>query len=563
MQQRESVSMQIAEQHATTRNGGKILADQLATHKCEAVFCVAGESFLPALDGLYDHPQIQTIPCRQEGGAAMMAEAYGKLTGRPAVCFVTRGPGATNASIGVHIAHQASTPMILMIGQVQRDFLDREAFQEVDYRTMFRPLSKWVAQVEDTERIPEYVARAWHTAMSGRTGPVVLSFPEDVLYEQAEATDLDCVEAVEAIAPETVVKQVQDFFRNARRPVIVVGGSPWSEHTCSQLTAFAARNNLPVVAEFRCQDYMDNRHPNYVGDLGINTSKELANTMKECDKLLCIGARLSELPTQRYSLVQAPLPTSDFFHVHADVMELGKVYQPTIGVNATSPSFIDRISHLKLENSSRWTEWSRKARTSFVNHSTCKFNDPERLTNEQAIVYLRENLPHDAIVTSGSGLNTGVLHRYYFYGAKYRTQLAPIAGSMGYGLPAAIAAKICEPEREVVCIVGDGDFMMTSQEMATAALMKLKILVIVVNNSVLGTIRKYQENQFPGRVIATDLENPDFAVYARSFGAFGATARTLDEFAEACREARAFTGMSLIDLQVDRELYLNSLKPEN
>ena len=562
MQQKESISIQIAEQQAT-RNGGKILADQLAIHECEAVFCVAGESFLPALDGLYDHPKIPTIPCRQEGGAAMMAEAYGKLTGRPAVCFVTRGPGATNASIGVHIAYQASTPMILMVGQVQRNFLDREAFQEVDYRTMFQPLSKWAAQVEDVERIPEYVARAWRIAMSGRPGPVVLAFPEDVLYEQARVADLGYAEANEAIAPETVVNQVQNFFRDARRPVVVVGGSPWSEKTCSQLTAFAARNNLPVVAEFRCQDYMDNRHPNYVGDLGISTGKELANIMKECDKLLCVGARLSELPTQRYSLVQAPLPTSDFFHVHADAMELGRVYQPTVAVNATSPSFMERVSNMKLENSSTWAEWTRNARTKFVNHSTCKFSDPEKLTNEQAIVYLRDNLPHDAIVTSGSGLNTGVLHRYYFYGAKYRTQLAPIAGSMGYGLPAAIAAKICHPEREVVCIVGDGDFMMTSQEMATAALMKLKILVVVINNSLLGTIRKYQENQFPGRIIATDLENPDFAVYARSFGAFGATARTLDEFTEACREARAFTGMSLIDLQVNRELYLNSLKSAN
>ncbi len=541
------------------RHGGRILADQLAIQGCEAVYCVAGESFLPALDGLYDHPEIKTIPCRQEGGAAIMAEAHGKMTGRPAVCFVTRGPGATNASIGVHIAHQASTPMVLMIGQVQRNFIDREAFQEVDYRAMFQPLAKWVAQVESVERIPEYVARAWRTAMSGRSGPVVLAFPEDVLYDEASVEDLDYVEVSEVVASEDVRNQVVKFFHDASRPVVIVGGTPWSEKTCRQITEFADRNNLPVIVEFRCQDYMDNRHPNYIGDLGISTSKGLEEIVLNCDRLLCIGARLGELPTQRYSLIKAPIPAPEFFHVHTDISELGRVYQPQVAVNASPVSFVDKIADLELENSSSWLKWTQQARATFVSHSTCQLADSSILTNEQAIVWLRENLPHDAILTSGAGINTGVLHQYYYYGAKYRTQLAPIAGSMGYGLPAAIAAKICEPSREVVCVVGDGDFMMTSQELATATLLKLKILIIVVNNFVLGTIRKYQENHYPGRVVATDLENPDFATYARSFGAFGKSVRTFDEFVSAMRRARNFEGISLIDLQIDRKNYLQSL----
>ena len=544
--------------HLKLRHGGKILADQLAIQQCKAVFCVAGESFLPALDGMYDHPQIETVTCRHEGGAAIMAEAYGKMTGRPAVCFVTRGPGAANASLGVHIALQDSTPMVLMIGQVQRTYLDREAFQEVDFRTMFRPLAKWVAQVEDPSRIPEYVSRAWSTAVSGRQGPVVLVFPEDVLFAEVEVEDLPMVNAVEAVASEHAADQVLSFFADAERPLVVVGGSGWNDECRIRLESFSQRNDLPVAAEFRCQDYFDNRHQNYVGDLGISTGPGLEAMMRESDAVLCIGARLGELPTQKYSLVKAPMPRSRLFHVHADIGELGRVYRPTVGLNASSSSFIARLDEVLLDRREVWSDWTSQGRECFVDHSSTVGSDHPPL-NDKVIEWLRNRLPPDAIVTSGSGISTGVLHRYYYYGARYRTQLAPIAGSMGYGIPAAISAKMCEPTRRVVCICGDGCFMMTAQELATAALLNLDITVIVVNNGVLGTIRKHQERHFPGRVMATDLENPDFSLFAKSFGALGFTVNSFAEFKEAFKEAESHSGLSLIDLQLERTAYLRSL----
>ena len=541
------------------RHGGKILADQMAIQRCEAVFCVAGESFLPALDGLYDHPEIKTITCRHEGGAAIMAEAFGKMTGWPAVCFVTRGPGATNASLGVHIASQDSTPMVLMIGQVERAYLDREAFQEVDFRTMFRPLAKWVAQVDDPRRIPEYVSRAWHTALSGRPGPVVLVFPEDVLFEHAYVENMPTVQVVETIAPESVPEQVIEFFRNARRPIVIVGGSGWSDELRLRLTSFAEQNHLPVVAEFRCQDYIDNRHFNYIGDLGISTGPGLAKMMCECDRILCIGARLGELPTQKYSLVEAPIPNAKMFHVHADVGEFGRVYRPDVAVNASSASFLKRLESIELANATDWLDWTRSGRAHYIEHSLFT-QDDSPLSNEQVIAWLRDYLPADTIVTSGSGINTGILHRYYYYGARYRTQVAPIAGSMGYGVPSAIAAKLCEPDRKVVCICGDGCFMMTAQELATAAMLDLDITIVVVNNGTYGTIRKHQEHHFPGRVVATELQNPDFAQYAESFGVIGATARSFEEFTELFTQADTHQGLSLIDLRIDRESYIESLK---
>ncbi len=553
--------MSIQPLYSHTRHGGKVLADQLAIQQCKAVFCVAGESFLPALDGLYDHPSIKTITCRHEGGAAIMAEAYGKMTGRPVVCFVTRGPGATNASVGVHIAHQDSTPMILMIGQVQRDFLDREAFQEVDFCTMFRPLTKWVAQVEDVKRIPEYVSRAWRTAMFGRPGPVALIFPEDVLFEAAEVADLPPVAVSEAAVPANTADLVREFFRGSKRPLVVVGGSGWSEQLRVKLALLSERNHLPVVAEFRCQDYIDNLHENYLGDLGISTGPGLAAAMRESDRILCIGARLGELPTQKYTLVEAPQPQAKFFHVHPDIAELGRVYHPDVAVNATSSAFLTSLEDLQLENTAAWINWTQRGRAAYMKHSTWSDEDPA-FSNEQVISWLQNRLPPETIVVSGSGINTGVLHRLHRYGAVYRTQLAPIAGSMGYGVPAAISAKLCAPERKVVCICGDGCFMMTAQELATAAMLDLEILVIVINNGVLGTIRKHQEKQFPQRVIATELLNPDFSRFAESFGAFGRSVQSIAEFADAFEASQAHRGISLIDVQVDQEKYIQSLMPK-
>ncbi len=543
------------------RHGGKILVDQLVQLGCDAVFCVAGESFLPVLDGLYDHPQVMTVPCRHESGAAIMAEAYGKMTGRPAVCIVTRGPGATNASLGVHIAFQDSTPMIMLIGQVQREFLDREGFQEVDFKAMYRPLAKWAAQIEDVRRIPEYLSRAWNAATAGRAGPVVLSLPEDVLFDSAQVNSVMAAPIPEPQAPQNSSELVHEFFSGAQSPVVIVGGGGWSEKNHKRITQFAERNNLPVVAEFRCQDYMDNRHPNYIGDLGISTGPKLVEAVKQSDRILCIGARLGELPTQKYSMIESPMPNSRFFHVHPDISELGRVYRPDVSINASSKSFLSQIQALKLKNSSNWLDWTTTARENYLEHSKPVQSKPS-VSNDEVIVWLRDNLPPDAIVVSGAGISTGVLHRYYYYGARYRTQLAPIAGSMGYGIPAAISAKICEPDRRVICIVGDGCFLMTAQEMATAAMLELTITVVVVNNGVLGTIRQHQELKFPNRVIATDLLNPDFATYAQSFGAMGLTAKTLNEFIDAFRLTEKHNGLSLIDLQIDRNAYIESILPK-
>ncbi len=487
-----------------------------------------------------------------------MAEAWGKMTSSPAVAFVTRGPGATNACLGVHIAYQDSTPMVLMIGQVQRSYSDREAFQEVDFRTMFRPLAKWVAQVEDTSRIPEYISRAWHTAMSGRPGPVVLIFPEDVLFTEQQVADIPAAVPNEAQAPENSAELVATFLESAKRPLVIVGGGGWSETCRIQLTEFIEQNNLPVVAEFRCQDYINNRHPNYIGDLGISTGPGLVEMMRKCDHILCIGARLGELPTQKYSLVESPLPRAKLFHVHADIDELGKVYYPSVAVNSSSMSFLERLQKLTIRNCDQWCDWTERGRRNFVDHST---HLPESAVtlNEQAIRWLRDYLPHDAIIASGSGISSGVLHRYYYYGAMYRTQLAPATGSMGYSVPAAIAAKMCAPKRKVVCVAGDGCFLMTSQELATAAMLELDITFVVINNGVLGTIRKHQEAHYPGRVMATDLLNPDFSTYAQSFGARGYVATTHDEFVQAFEAADSDGEMSLVDLRIDRDKYVNSM----
>ncbi len=543
------------------RHGGKILADQLAEQHCEAVFCVAGESFLPVLDGLYDHPDILTVPCRHESGAAIMAEAWGKMTSKPAVCIVTRGPGATNASLGVHIAYQDSSPMILLIGQVERGHLDREGFQEVDFEAMFRPLAKWSAQIDDARRIPEYISRAWNIAVSGRPGPVVLSLPEDMLFDSVEADNIPAAAIPEPQAPANAPQLVRQFFQGGSRPLVIVGGGGWSDESHRIIADFAQRNGLPVAAEFRCQDYMDNRNSNFVGDLGISTGENLAESVKGSDRILCIGARLGELTTRKYTLISAPKPDCAFFHVHADIHELGRVYRPDFAINASSGSFLKAVENVELSGRDAWVGWTARLRNDYLVYSKAPAPGPV-FTNEQAVVWLRDNLCPDAIVVNGSGISTGVLHRYYYYGSRYRTQIAPRAGSMGYGMPAAIAAKLCAPDRPVVCILGDGCFLMTGQEMATAAMLELNITVIIVNNGVLGTIRRHQEHKFPGRVIATDLLNPDFAAYAQSFGAGGYTVRTLEEFVAAFEAAQSEERLALIDMQVDREAYIRTLMPE-
>ena len=535
----------------THRHGGRILVDQLAIQGCDTVFCVPGESYLAALDGLFDHPSIRTVVSRHEGAAAMMAEAHGKLKGRPGVCFVTRAPGAANACAGLHVAHQDSTPMILFIGQVGRGALDREAFQEVDYRRFLAPLTKWVAQIDSTERIPEYVSHAWHVASAGRPGPVALALPEDML--SAKAAVADCRPAAE-VSPKAAPEDVQRLarlLRECRRPLLVVGGPGWSATAADQVASFAERLSLPVAASLRRQDYVDNRRPCYVGDLGLGINPGLEERVRDCDLLVSLGARLGALATQGYRLVEVPNPRQRLVHVHPGSEEPGRVYRPELAINASNASFAARLSEIAGVDSAPWREWSRAARADYERW-TEPAETPGAVKLESVVCHLREALPDDAIVTNGAGNYSAFVQRYYRY-RTYPSQLAPTSGSMGYGLPAAIAAKLAFPSRPVVCFAGDGCFQMTGQELATAVQQGLAIVVIVANNSMYATIRMHQEQSYPGRVIATDLHNPDFAALARCFGAHAETVTRTRDFPAAFERAASAGRAALIELRTDPE----------
>ena len=531
------------------RHGGRILADQLAIQGCDRVFLVPGESFLAAIDGLHDLPGIEAVVCRQEGGAAMMAEAYGKLTGRTGVCMVTRGPGATNAAAGVHVAFQDSTPLVLIVGQVGRGMLDREAFQEMDYRRMYGEMAKWVAQVDQTERIPEYVSRAFHTAASGRPGPVVLALPEDVLSARADVPDAR--PAVPGV-PKAAASDVEAFGKllaESERPMLIVGGGGWSADAARDLARFSAAHHVPVSASFRCQDYIDNRHPNYCGHAGIGINSRTARRFRECDLLIALGTRLGEITTSGYSLVDIPNPASRFVHVHPGAEELGRVYRPDLAVNAAAASFTAAIADLEPAGGDSRRTWTRECaaeyRASMEPRST-----PGRVRLERVVARTRERLDEDAIVCNGAGNYAAWVNRYFEYRA-YRTQLAPTSGSMGYGVPAAVAAALVHPGRQVVCFAGDGCFLMTGQELATASQYGADLTVIVANNGMYGTIRMHQERHYPERVYGTGLANPDFAMLARSFGGTGVRVETDEEFDTALDEALAHRGLSLIEVVMD------------
>lgn len=534
------------------RHGGQVLIDQLAVNGCERVFCVPGESYLAALDGLYGQPQIQTVVCRQEGGAAMMAEAYGKLTGRPGVCFVTRGPGATNASAGVHIAQQDSTPMILFIGQIARGYVDREAFQEVDFRQMYQPLAKWVASIDSAERIPEYISRAYHTAVSGRPGPVVLVLPEDMLAEQVDVADAKPALVIQTKPDAVDVEVVAATLAAASQPIVIVGGGGWSATASYALMAFAERWSLPVVAEFRCQDYFDNHHPCYIGDLGLDINPKLFDRVAASDAILCIGARLGEMPSNAYSLLDIPNPSQKLLHIHPSADELGRVYRPDLAVVATAPAFAATLKDMTLTARREWREWTEAGRSDYLAHI-----EPRPVTTSpdlgRVVAWLSARLAGDVIITNGAGLYTATVHRQYQYG-EYRSQLAPIAGSMGYGLPAAISAKLQQPDKTVVCFAGDGCFLMTGQELATLMKYEVRIIIIVVNNGMYGTIRMHQEREFPGRVVATSLRNPDFAAYARSFGLDGQIVTATDAFPAAFEHALTQRTAALIELRMQQSV---------
>ncbi|WP_420349292.1 thiamine pyrophosphate-binding protein [Pelagibius sp.] len=519
----------------SARHGGQILVDQLRIQGVERVFCIPGESFLAALDGLHQS-QIQTVVCRQEGGAAMMAEAHGKLTGKPGVAFVTRGPGATNASAGIHIAFQDSTPMVLFVGQVARDQRDREAFQEVDYRRMFAPLAKWVAEIEVTERIPEYVSQAFHVAASGRPGPVVLALPEDMLSAQAVTADALPASLPGGGASQADVEAVLEALQGAQRPLAVVGGPGWSATAAEALGRFAETAALPIGAAFRCQDYLDNRHPCYVGDVGIGINPKLAERVKAADLLLVLGARLGEMTTSGYTLVDIPNPRQRLIHVYPDPSELGRVYRPERAVAAAAGVFVRQLAEAVEGTRAEAGDWLAQARADYEDWQEPR-QTPGALKMEQVIAHLGRVLPDDAILTNGAGNYSAWLHRYHRYKV-WRSQLAPTSGSMGYGLPAAVAAKLQYPERDVICLAGDGCFQMTMQELGTAAQYGAGVLVLVSNNGLYGTIRMHQERSYPGRPSATDIVNPDFAALAAAYGGHGEVVSRDDEFPEALARAR-------------------------
>jgi len=532
-----------------TRHGGKILADALAAHGVRAAFGVPGESYLPVLDGLYDHrEQLKFIICRQEGGAAYMAEAWGKLTGEPGVLFVTRGPGATNGSVGVHTAFQDSSPMVVFVGQIGNEMADREAFQEVDYRGMYGPLTKWVAQIDRAERIPEYVSQAFHRATSGRPGPVLLALPEDMLFAEAAVADAPRYRTARASPTPADMAKLAEVLGNAERPFVILGGGGWSKQAIDGLRAWAEANALPVGTSFRCQDYLDNRHACFAGDVGIGINPKLAQQVRESDVLLVIGARLGEMTTGGYTLIDIPTPKQKLVHVHAGVEELGRVYHSVLPINANYDEFVVALSSLQLKNE-QWREQTRSAHASYLEWSKPQ-PMPGALHYGEAIAWLSGHLPEDAIVTNGAGNFAGWLHRHFRYKA-WRTQLGPTSGSMGYGVPAAVAAKIAAPGRTVVAVAGDGDFLMNGQEIATARQYGAAIIVLVVNNGMYGTIRMHQEREYPGRVSGTGLHNPDFAAYARAFDCHGETVERTADFAPAFERAAASRKPAVIELRID------------
>ncbi len=533
------------------RHGGQILVDQLREEGCDTAFCVPGESFLAALDGLHGQNDIRTIVCRQEGGVTMMAEAYAKMTGKLGVAFVTRGPGATNGSIGVHIARQDSTPMILFIGQAERKMLGREAFQEVDFTAMFAPLAKWAAEISDTSRIPEYVARAAHTALSGRPGPVVLSLPEDMLSAQIDIANIPVSPVAQAHPGDKDMAAIAEALKNARQPIIIAGGPGWSKQVRDDVTAFAESWNLPVTAMFRGQDCMDNRHPNYAGHTGLGIDPALGKRVREADVILAMGPRLGEMTTSGYTLLTPPDPKQKLIHVHPGAEELGSVYRADIPVQSSLSTFAARLAVLKPPKSIPWSDWTKGARTDY--EAFCVPQDtPGDVKLAQIISHVSNTLPDDAIIANGAGNYTGFVHRYTQYKG-YGSQLANTAGSMGYCLPAAIAGQLAAPSRKVVCYAGDGCFLMNGQELSTAVRYELPIIIIVVNNDMYGTIRMHQEREYPNRVSGTDLHNPDFAAYARSFGANGETVLKTEDFADIFDAALNSSKPTLIELKIDPE----------
>ena len=536
------------------RTGGQVLADQLKIHDVDTAFCVPGESYLALIDALHDASnEIKVISCRQEGGATNMAEAYGKLTGKPGIAMVTRAPGACNGSIGVHTAMQDSTPMVILIGQVARDQEYREAFQEVDYRQFYGALCKWVGQIERAERIPEMVSKAFHHAMSGRPGPVALALPEDMLRELTDVGDADRYKTARPGVDPADIDAMQAMIAAAERPLVIVGGGGWSESACADITEYATANGLPVAASFRCQDIADNNRDCYVGELGTSVNAALAGRVKDADLLLVVGAGLGEMTTSGDSLVEAPRPKQKLIHIYPDPDELGRVYQPDLPIAAAVDRFAAAAKAASPVAPDKWRDWAGAARQDYLGNLEEGTAFPGDVDMVQVMAEIQERVGDDAIITSDAGNFSGWAQRFFRY-SKYPSQVAPTSGAMGYCVPAAIASRLANPNRPVIGFVGDGGFMMSGQEFATAVHYGIDPILIVVNNNMYGTIRMHQERDYPDRTLATGLTNPDFVKWAESFGAFGALVERTEDFVPAFEAALGAGRISLIEIRLDPEV---------
>ncbi|MFI4949336.1 MAG: thiamine pyrophosphate-binding protein [Alphaproteobacteria bacterium] len=535
-------------------SGGQLVVACLKAHRVEMAFSVAGESYLEVLDALFDAPEIHLVTCRQEGGAAFMAEAYGKLTGKPGVLLVTRGPGACNASIGVHTAFQDSTPMVVLVGQVARHQIDREAFQEVDFRKMYAPLAKWVTQIDMAERIPELLNQAFQVATSGRPGPVVVALPEDMLRDTAAVAPVGPYRAVRAHPGGADLAELRKLLATAERPIVLVGGSGWDDKACADIAKFLAANDLPACCSFRRQDIVDNRLPHYLGDLGTGAAPSLVARVREADLLLAIGARIGEITSQSYTLLGIPDPGKTLIHIHPAAEELGRLFRPTLAIQSGMPEIAAALAALSPIPSPRWAAWRREARAEYeAGLQPSKLTDAPALDLGRIMTWLRERLPDDAIITSDAGNFSGWPNRFLQYRRPGR-QLGPTSGAMGYGVPAAVAAKLARPQSIVVGFVGDGGFLMTGQELATSLAEGPGPIILVFNNAMYGTIRMHQERRFPGRISGTNLKNPDFTALARAYGAFSAQIARTEEFAPAFEEAIAAKRAAVIELMMDPEM---------
>lgn len=528
--------------------GGEILVKCLEAQRVDRVFCVPGESYLAVLDGLVDS-NIDVVTSRHEGGAAIMAEADGKMLGRPGICMVTRGPGATNAAAGVHVAKQDSTPMILFVGQIGREMKGREAFQEVDYHQTFGDLAKWVEEIDDASRIPEIIAHAYHIAMSGRPGPVVLALPEDMLRDTVDVDPCTFIEVAEPAPTKKAASQFAELLANAKDPIVIAGGSRWDEASVAQLRAFSEKHSLPVGCSFRRQQLFDHSHKNYAGDVGLGINPALNERIAKSDCVILLGARFSENPSQNFSLLGMPNPGKTLIHVHSGAEELGRIYTPTLAINATPEAFFDAVEDIAARKDTGAAKTANAAYHAWTDNLP---TTPGDVQMGEIMAHLRITLADDAILTNGAGNYAIWLHRFWRF-KKYGTQLAPTSGSMGYGLPAAIAGKLRHPEKDVICFAGDGCFQMTGNEFGAAMQSGANIITLVIDNGIYGTIRMHQEKHYPHRISATDLVNPDFAALARAYGGHGETVEETEEFAPAFERARAAGKPSIIHIKIDPE----------